>query len=812
MRQTRPAVFVFVLLLVSAAVQAAPRTVDGPTDARVIAASRHYVLSPERVLTPEDEVVMAKRGIRVVRTLAEGRYLVRVAPGRSLDEANAEPLTAGRKVFRDALRAAVAGEETSRINLVFHDDVAFEDARAIVSAAGGYLEDPLQIDYQMPRRIAVRVPSKSIMRLAADERVLLVRGPMRLRVKGNNAFAASVSSVNVVQAAPYGLTGAGVALSFFELGAADAAHPEFGGRLTTTFTGGPTSEQQHATHVAGTMIASGVDPSAKGMAPGATLREYRATDDDAWDKKDQLDDFSVVADNNSWSFIVGWCEPADCDGSWRWEDTEELLGGYDVFYSAPLDAITIDANVLMVHSSGNEAQKLGPTVPPFSHKHTNNLGQVIPNKTFCYAAAGSTTCPTPCTDCETTPHPVNAPWSSIGPTASAKNVLTVGAVNAGKNFASFTSRGPMRDGRIKPELVADGVSVRSTFPNNSYALQSGTSMATPVVTGIAALLTEQWRRTFGGETPKPAVLKTLLIAGAEDLGNPGPDYTHGFGLANAKASVDLIIADNAAGRAIRRAEATQGSQIEFPLQLDAAGRLRVTLGWSDPEVLIFPDDGVAVAALVNDLDLRVIDAAGNATLPYVLNKDVPEAAATRGNNTVDNVEMVEIANAPAGRYRVIVSGTNVARGPQPYVLVANGDLNPPVVCADGNEPNGTDATASVLFPSTAKSGRLCGADDVDLFTFNASGNAAVSVNVAATDTALRVTLTGEFGTTATTTIQPGNSANLVSTYNGPGTAPESRRYVLRVEPFSSTLGPDGAYTITANFTPNVPPRRRAVRR
>jgi hypothetical protein len=56
-------------------------------------------------------------------------------------------------------------------------------------------------------------------------------------------------------------------------------------------------------------------------------------------------------------------------------------------------------------------------------------------------------------------------------------------------------------------------------------------MASPVVTGIAALLTEQWRKTFTGANPKAAeTLKALILAGAQDLGNPGPDYTYGFGL------------------------------------------------------------------------------------------------------------------------------------------------------------------------------------------------------------------------------------------------------------------------------------------
>src|SRR5688500_4833560 len=135
MRQTR-LVFVFVLLLVSSALSAAPRSVDGPSEARLIALSRHYVLAPERVLTPEDEAAMAKRGVRVMRTLANGRYLVRVAPGRTLDDANAEPLTASRKVYRDTLRANIAGEKTTHNNLMFHDTVAVEDDRMYDAAAG----------------------------------------------------------------------------------------------------------------------------------------------------------------------------------------------------------------------------------------------------------------------------------------------------------------------------------------------------------------------------------------------------------------------------------------------------------------------------------------------------------------------------------------------------------------------------------------------------------------------------------------------------------------------------------------------------
>ncbi len=769
------------------------------------AASRHYVLTPDHVLSGTDVEALAERGISLLRPMSDGRYLIRAASPLAVEGLNVERVTPQKKVYRDAMRAVTSGRPVAHINVVFHDDVAFDTARTMILETGGVLEETLRTDFMIPRRIAARVPSQAVMRLAADERVLLVRGPMRLRIASNNVNAAALSTVDLVQAAPYNLTGSGVALSYFELAAADAAHPEFGGRLTPKFTGGPTSEQKHATHVGGTMIASGINAAAKGMAPNATLIEYRATDDDAWDKKEALKDFSVVADNNSWSFIVGWCEPENCDGNWRWDDTEELLGGYDVFYTAPLDQIARSANVLMVHSSGNEATKFGPTVPPYSHKHSDDQGKEIPNKTFCYPEPPATTCPTPCTDCEPVRHPVNAPFESIGPTASAKNVLTVGAVDGSKRVLTFSSRGPMRDGRIKPELVARGLNVFSTVPAGRYEGTSGTSMSAPVVTGTAALLVEQWRRTFGGATPNVAALKTLLIAGAEDVGPAGPDYIVGFGLLQAKASIDLILADNAAGRTIKVDSIGNGGQVEYPVTLLTAQKLRVVLGWADPEVLIFPDDGVAVSALVNDLDVKVIDPAGNTILPYILDRANPTALATRGVNTVDNTEMVEIDAAAPGRYRILVSGRRVtAQAPQLYALVTNGDLNPiAVVCSDGNEPNGSTDNATRVASGSAIPGRLCASDDIDNYTFTANIAGTVTVNVTATDTPLRVTLTRD-GTTVATVDVPAGESRIV---NSSGTG----GFNVRVESTGSTLG-DAAYSFTATYSFDTPNRRRAARR
>jgi len=786
--------------------------------------ARHYIVLTEHVLRPAEQAQLAAEGIEIQHILPSNRYVVRAADQDSLQ---AEPLIRSVRTLEpsarlhpSAYRDVGRGHPFVRLRLLFHDDVSFEQAQRVIEDAGGYVERPLALDFDVPHGVQARVPGTALTRLASDDRLFAIYGPP-LHPATDNANAALLSHVTPLFSAPYNLSGSGVVLSLFELAAADTTHTQFGGRYTvhSVFTGGASDDILHSTHVGGTLIASGLDPSrdpaiassAKGMAPAATLQEFNIQVDTAvWmnDKKTTLPSLGVVADNNSWGFQLGWQSVQAAPSGIVWFGSEEFFGGYDGFYSAPYDKVAKNGPTLFVHSSGNDASPPTPNPPWSPHGHTNDNGDLIPNEIFCYSQNGSgTDCPTPtctagATHCETTKHPTYGPYTTIGVLAGTKNVVAVGAVDINGDIADFSSRGPTRDGRVKPDVVAKGVLQFSTAPSGFYKALSGTSMASPVVTGISALLVEQWRKTFSGQNPTPEMLKTLLIAGADDLGLPGPDYTFGFGLANAQASVDLILADNNTNSRIRTGTVSQGQEVETPLTVLASGKVRVVLGWADPEVLLTADE-LANKTLVNELDVKLIDPSGNTILPYVLDPAHPSAPATRGVNTTDNVEEIEVANAAAGTYRLIIDGTNIANGPtQSYVLISNAPLGGITTCTDSYEPNDTPATAfgniSSGSPLTA---RFCTQSDVDYFKFTAA-TGAVNATVTTTDTPVLVTLLSNGVQMTAKTIAAGTTDSIGFTEFG-----TTGNELVRLEP-AGMIGPNAGYTLTVSYS--SPLRRRST--
>lgn len=110
---------------------------------------------------------------------------------------------------------------------------------------------------------------------------------------------------------------------------------------------------------------------------------------------------------------------------------------------------------------------------------------------------------------------------SIDYPAKYESTIAVGAIDTNKNIASFSSAGNV-------DVVSYGVDILSAYPNNRYAVLSGTSMATPYISGCIALMQSNALIRLGRKLTL-AELRMLLILNASDLGAEGKDQVYGYG-------------------------------------------------------------------------------------------------------------------------------------------------------------------------------------------------------------------------------------------------------------------------------------------
>lgn len=279
----------------------------------------------------------------------------------------------------------------------------------------------------------------------------------------------------------------------------------------------------------------------------------------------------------------------------------------------------------------------------------------------------------------------------------AKNVIMVGAVDdaqrdesgaltGGAGLASFSSQGPALDGRIKPDLVANGVSVYSPRTATGYRSRSGTSMASPNAAGSAVLLIDYYRKRFPGQFLRSSTWRALILNTTDDLGTPGPNYRFGFGLMNVYAAAKTVrqYADDPASRVLREDRLVQGDMMSYEYDYAGEGPIRLTLAWIEPTGTA-ADCGITTRSLVNDLNLRLIGPDGTVHYPYVMpytvgtaqhaafSSQLYDAAAVTGVNDRDNVNQIFVASPLPGTYRVEVDHTgNLHGGFQDFSLAFSG--------------------------------------------------------------------------------------------------------------------------------------------
>ncbi|HEX5131711.1 MAG TPA: S8 family serine peptidase, partial [Candidatus Krumholzibacteria bacterium] len=442
-------------------------------------------------------------------------------------------------------------------------------------------------------------------------------------------------------------------------------HQEFGGRVTQV--DGPLADGQHATHVAGTLIAAGVVGAARGMSYAAPLDAYNWTLDTSEMANAAANGLQVS--NHSYGFATGW---ELVSGTWYWygdlgvSSAEDYGFGFYDSSARTYDQIAYNApDYLICVSAGNDRSDLGPGAGG-PHYHWNN-GWQASNDTH----GGDNQ---------------NGGYDTISWTATAKNILTVGAINditAGYSSTSdvvqtsFSSWGPCDDGRIKPDIVANGANLTSC--NNSsdtgYIGLSGTSMSSPNAAGSVNLVAQEFEIVHA-TVPLSSTLKAIVINAADDAGvNPGPDYQNGWGLLNTKRSLDIVHAGPGDDLGVIEGALTDGGSDEYYFACTTSQDIRVTLCWTDPAGSASPVSlDPSGPRLVNDLDLVLENLQLATTVePWNLSRTLPGNAATQGPNHVDNVEGIDLPAAGLGGYKVTVSHTGSLTGsPQAYSLVFRG--------------------------------------------------------------------------------------------------------------------------------------------
>jgi hypothetical protein len=230
----------------------------------------------------------------------------------------------------------------------------------------------------------------------------------------------------------------------------------------------------------------------------------------------------------------------------------------------------------------------------------------------------------------------------------AKNVLVVGGTNRTGDPESLSSAGPTYDGRVKPELIADG--------------EDGTSGAAALVSGTVALLQQAYKTQYK-QLPSAALIKSVLINSADETGSSGPSYKTGYGSLNALEALRTINEKRFVTGSVSNA-----TQTDYSITVPANYReLKVSLAWNDPAAPVN-----APGALVNDLDLTVTTPSGQQISPWVLSSfpsaDSLAAPAKRRADTLNNTEQVSLQNPAAGTYMIHVKGRRVTARAQKFYV------------------------------------------------------------------------------------------------------------------------------------------------
>jgi hypothetical protein len=528
------------------------------------------------------------------------------------------------------------------VNLLasFFSDVPAAEAEAVLD-----LFVTTRTEYA-PLVYAVVMGKANIAALSQQDRLhWLEEGPVPLKpvndIARTDLHVDEVQNADTTLSTPYylGMSGSGVRVGVFDTGT--APHPDFGTRLLRAQADG----NGHGTHVSGIIGADGSSSvlncptdygtctpfQLRGMAPQVRIAPYGGWN--AATMNEAVNTHGIEISNHSYAPT---CGPYTSDS----QTVDNLVRG-DLH-----DGATAIPAHLVVGTSANQGD----------------------GAQYCRQVAAN---------------PATGPRGYYSVLNPAKNALILGAVDRNSNYAlsGFSSRGPTWDGRLKPEVVANGCMYSTDHASSGYVPMCGTSMAAPATVGVLALVTQQFHSTFPtAGRPAPSTLRALLIQTATDLAHfpgqpgfaeygwndpdtgqpvifhPGPDWSTGYGVIHAQRAVAAVRARNILEGTVSPADLFDEYTLNLP-----AGRheLKVTLTWDDEAG--DPTKAITATQLVNDLDLTLRAPGGATYQPWVLpalprGADLPSGAAdpitratdvlpaVRGVDRLNNVEQVGVTS------------------------------------------------------------------------------------------------------------------------------------------------------------------------
>ncbi|HEY3080608.1 MAG TPA: S8 family serine peptidase [Chloroflexota bacterium] len=639
----------------------------------------NYILVQTRgPLTRDQKAALAATGAQILEYVPENTYIA-YYPGASLDLVRALPFVEWANVYLQGFKIApslradtpepgaanlVSLSPTVRsmaqpprtVDIVLHQQASPEAARDKIAAAVGLEPSSVKVEGGKARLVA---PSDRLDALAAIDEVRHVEEVLPKRLANN--VAVKILRAEVVHASPTRLRGFGQVIAVcdtgLDKGSRTDVHPAFAGRVRKLYALGRATASDphgHGTHVAGSVLGDAVSQPIggpiRGGAPGARLVLQSVLDNQGGLgglPSDLNDLFRVPYDadgarvhTNSWTDVPG-------DGRYR-QNSREL----DQFVWEHRDMVVcFAAGNDGIDRNRNGVIDNGSVASPATAKNCITVGASESDRPEVSLRYGQG-------------------WPSDFP---VEPVASDRVASNPDGLAAFSSRGPTQDGRIKPDLVAPGTSILSALsrlaradgtwgvsPDPLYFFDGGTSMATPLVAGCAAVVRQYFVRRKK-IIPSAALVKAMLVNGATDLAGQyvpseagaTPNNGEGFGRVDLAATVGPRSRRETLEFHDEGRELDTGDEERLSVAIAASRTtLKVTLIWTD-----FPGE-----VLQNDLDLIVRSQDGQERHGNV-------AAPSAGFDRVNNVEQIVWPDVPVGTAEIVVRAFRIPLHPQSFALV-----------------------------------------------------------------------------------------------------------------------------------------------